>query len=155
MKNEKQALDVKWRFFESKIWKILAILVLTLSNATSKAGGEHTYLEEGNLLAERLIRILIEEQVCASIIDCGKRGGFAFVKPVKRGVEISVYSIKSDLIAAKVLQACAFSFATRLIGQEMVASIYNLGTLERMNQSSFNKASPTFTLKLEKQNGNR
>lgn len=153
MKNLALISYAKWLFFgEIKLWNFVAIATLIVCSTTSIAGEDATYLDEGNVLVRRLIDTLIEEHVCVSKIDCRSHGGYAFIKPVKQGVEMSVYGIKSDQVAAKLLQACAGSFATRPLGKEMTVTIYRIGALERNNQTSFSKTPPTFTLKLEKTN---
>lgn len=135
--------------------RIIAMVTLLLCSTSSNAGGYHTYLDEGNLLVKQLIVILVEEQVCTSTIDCQSQGGYAFIKPVKKGVEISVYGIKSDKVVARLLQACTAAFATKPLGQEMTAAIYDIRISDRINQSSLAKAPPIFKLKLEKINANR
>jgi len=144
----------KFLFCRRNVWKLFAIMTFIGCSATSRAAGDATYLDEGNTLVRQLIEILIEEHVCTSTIDCRQHGGYAFIKPVKQGVEISVYRIKSDQVAARLLQACTGSFATRPLGKEMTAAIYSIGALERNSQSAFSKTPATFTLKLEKTNVN-
>lgn len=155
MNNLMSIFYAKCLFFRKvKLWKFVTSVALITCTATASAWEDATYLDEGNVLVRRLIDILIEEHICASTIDCRKQGGYAFIKPVKQGVEMSIYRIKSDEVAARLLQACVGSFATRPLGQEMTATIFDIGILERNNQSFFSKAPPTFTLKLEKTNVN-
>lgn len=152
MKGLASRLIARFLYGRCNVWGLLVVAPLILTNTASYAGGYHTFNDEGHLLVNNLKSILIAEHVCASIIDCQSQGGYAFMKPVKLGVKISVYGVKSDRITASLLQTCAAAFATRQLGQEMTVEIYNVSILERNSQSAFSKTPATFTLKLEKTN---
>ena len=135
--------------------KPIAAIVLASIVNMSFASKETEYLDEGNLLVKQLIDVLIQGDVCKSPVDCRRNGGFAFFKPERNGVSITVYGVQSKEVAAKLLQTCVTAFAVRPLGTEMSSEIFSVPHAEYIKQQTFRKTSPTFILKLEKSNGNR
>lgn len=130
--------------------KLIAAIALASVVNVSFASKNTEFLDEGNLLVKQLIEVLIQDNVCKSPIDCRRDGGFAFSKPERNGVSVTVYGVQSKELAAKLLQVCVTAFAVKPIGNEMKAEIFSVSHAEYMSQRLFGKAAPAYVLKLEK-----
>lgn len=146
--------NLRWVDRRCSFMKSLTAVALILCSTAALAWEDATYLEESNLLAQRLETILIGESVCISIADCNQKGGFVFNKPLKNGSKIFVYGIKSSRTISMLLQACIDSFATKKLGNELSIEVYSIKEAVHRNQTLFGKTPPTFKLLLEKTNVN-
>ena len=138
-----------------KLFVHCLVVATLLTGGSSYASEDPTYLSEGQFLINQLIEILKTEGICTSSVDCRSNGGYALFKPLNHGVRISIYGIKSNLIAAKLLQTCVEYFPTRRLGTEMTVEVFGVSVLERIRQPAFSKSPPKFILKLEKNDVNR
>jgi hypothetical protein len=124
---------------------------LIFGSPLAYSAGEHQYLVEGNLLVSRLTDILVREGICESAAKCASNdGGHAFVKPVKDGLEISIYGINRVEISSKLLQESVGSFSMRDIGRHLSVHIFESSKEAALKQNFPNKRQPTFSLRVEK-----
>jgi hypothetical protein len=131
--------------------RVIFFTALIFGTPVAHSAGEHQYLAEGNLLVLRLTDILVREGICEPAIKCASNeGGHVFVKPVKDGVEISIYGIRRVETSSKLLQESAGSFAMRDIGQHLWVQIFESTKASSLNQKFLNKERPKFYLRVEK-----
>lgn len=130
-------------------WAIF-LSVFVVASSPAYSAGEHQYLAEGNLLISRLTEVLVQEGVCESAAKCAiSDGGHAFVKPVKDGLEISVYGVRRGEVASRLMQESVGSFAMRDFGRHLLVRIFELPRTVTLTQR-FGEQGPSFSLKVEK-----
>lgn len=119
--------------------------------AAALAAGEHRYLREGNLLAERLTAALVDLRVCESAASCARRdGGTVFVKPVATGTEVSIYGIHSRQVAAQLVRACSETFLLGEVGDTMTVAIFELPKSQTLKSAFYARAKPSYMFLMEK-----
>jgi hypothetical protein len=129
-------------------------LVIGSSLGTAFAGSEFAYLATAQALSRQLVSILAEAGICNSVADCQKHaGGVVLVRPLRDGVEISVYDVRSRDVAAKLLRQAAEYFTNNEIGTAATILIYEGTKTDQLKQPAFSKLQPTYRLRMEKKNG--
>lgn len=132
-------------------YRQIFLCALFLPSSFAYSAGEHQYLTEGNLLVGRLTEILIREGICENTTKCSSSdGGHAFVKPVKGGVEVSIYGVDKAEISSKLLQEAAGSFATRDIGRHLLLQIFLPSKNAVSNNKLLRNERPIYSLRVEK-----
>ncbi len=103
------------------IW-LLSILIFTYS-ARVYSGEDMTYYDEQIRMANKIRSIMIENNICASVIDCQNKQPY-FVSPYKNGFSVQLWGVHDKRVLREVLFQCADVFASYFGDITIVISVY-------------------------------